>query len=58
MAEREIVRFREGFRAHMRGTEPAENPYPVGSLDHAQWVAGWLDREDHQSAKAECLPGW
>lgn len=41
-----------GFRAHMFGKEKTDNPYPPGD-DQDRWLAGWEDREEHMTARAD-----
>lgn len=43
--------FQEGMDARMSGRRLADNPYPVRTVEHREWVAGWqatcdLDEDD------------
>ena len=50
----------EGFEAwfsdSVRGTRPAECPYPKGSLAWHQWCDGW-DYADRTNARGWVQPG-
>ena len=50
--------WNEGFTAHMHGEPVESNPYERGIEAWERWADGWLDRDQHQQAKAECFPGW
>lgn len=50
--------YYEGFTCHMYGEPHNSNPYDESTNARQRWWSGWLDREEHQQAKAECFPGW
>jgi hypothetical protein len=47
-----------GFKARQRGEDQTANPYPPGSEQHARWVAGWVDLDEHFAARDSVFGDW
>ncbi len=37
--------YNTGFEARVQGEPKTANPYPVGTVDADNWIAGWSDAE-------------